>query len=103
MKSFDLDPRRRSVSSLSPPILIQPLESNWYFDVETNAEKTAGNLPKLDSTSSERSSSSSVQDLQSIQDLCSATKRVSREDRARRAEGKLGHSFVTPLGSYLIN
>ena len=103
MKSFDLDPRRRSVPSLSPPILIQPLESNWYFDVETKAEKTAGNLPKLDSTSSERSSSSSVQELQSIQDLCSATKRVSREDRARRAEGKLGHSFVTPLGKQLFD
>ena len=103
MKSFDLDPRRRSVPFLPLPILIQPLESNWYFDVEAKAEKEAGNLPKLDSTSSERSSSSSVQELQSIQDLCSATKRVSREDRARRAEGKLGHSFVTPLGKQLFD
>ena len=88
MKSFDLDPRRRSVPSLSLPILTKPLESSWYFDVEAKAEKEAGNLPKLDSTSSERSSGSSVQELQSIQDLCSATKRVSREDRARRAKGR---------------
>ena len=71
--------------------------------MESIIEKEAGNLPKLCDSQSERlsSSSSSVLELQAIQDLCSAHKRVSREDRESRAEGKSGHSFLDPLSRQL--
>ena len=65
-------------------------------------EKEAGYLIKLCVSQEERnSSSSSVQELQAIQELSSAHKRVSREDRTARAEGKCRRSFVSPLGRQL--
>ena len=89
------------VSSLPHPALGELV---GYFDEETNAEKEAGNQPKLDASKQRiSSSSSSVQELLNVQELSSANKRVAREDRDSRAKGDLGQSFVPLLARQLSN
>ena len=89
------------VSSLPHPALGELV---GYFDEETNAEKEAGNQPKLDASKQRTSSSSSsVQELLNVQELSSANKRVAREDRDSRAKGDLGQSFVPLLARQLSN
>ena len=89
------------VSSIPHPALGELV---GYFDEETNAEKEAGNQPKLDASKQRiSSSSSSVQELLNVQELSSANKRVAREDRDSRAKGDLGQSFVPLLARQLSN